>query len=66
MQFLMVAKRYERGRITSGRAAKVAGMDRVSFLDRLGSYRMSVWNYGTEELDRDIEEARRRADDGQE
>ena len=61
MRFLVAAKLYEVGRITSGRAADLAEMDHLHFLDRLGSYRISVWNYDPEELEREIEEARRRA-----
>lgn len=62
MRFLLAAKLYELGRMTSGRAAEMAGIDRAEFLDRLGSYRISVWNYDREELEREIEDARRRAD----
>lgn len=61
MRFLVAAKLYEMGRITSGRAAEMANMERVDFLDRLGTYRISVWNYDREELEREIEDAQRRA-----
>lgn len=61
MRFLVAAKLYELGRVTSGRAAELAQMDRVDFIDRLGAYRVSVWNYDPEELEREIKEARRRA-----
>lgn len=64
MQFLMAAKLYELGRITSGRAAELAGVSRVDFLEQLGSYRISVWNYGAEELEREIKEAQHRAERG--
>ena len=61
VRFLVAAKLYELERVTSGRAAHLADIDRVEFLDRLGSYRISVWNYDPEELEREIKEARRRA-----
>ena len=61
MRFLMAAKLYELGRVTSGRAADLAGVERVDFLERLGGYRVSVWNYGPDELEREIEKARHRA-----
>jgi predicted HTH domain antitoxin len=61
VRFLVAAKLYELGRVTSGRAANLAEIDRVEFLDRLGSCRISVWNYDPEELEREIKEARRRA-----
>jgi len=61
VRFLVAAKLYELGRVTSARAANLAGIDRIEFLDRLGSYRTSVWNYDSDELEREIKEARRRA-----
>ena len=61
VRFLVAAKLYELGRVTSARAANLADIGRVEFLDRLGSYRISVWNYDPDELEREIKEARRRA-----
>ena len=53
LKFLVAAKLYELGRITSGRAAELAGLNRVEFLDLLGRYRISVFNYPLEELERE-------------
>jgi len=61
---LVAAKLYEMGRVTSGRAADMAGMDRVPFLNELGRHRISVVNYSPEELTREIEEAKQRAQNG--
>ncbi|MCS4198084.1 UPF0175 family protein [Salinibacter ruber] len=61
LRFLVAAKLYEMGRVTSGRAAEMAGMDRVPFLNELGRYRISVVNYSPEALTREIEEAKQRA-----
>jgi predicted HTH domain antitoxin len=61
VQFLVAAKLYELGRVTSGRAADIAGMQRVPFLNELGRYRISVVNYSTDELNREIKEAKQRA-----
>ena len=33
---------YEMGKLSSGKAAKLAGMDKVSFLKVLGKYRESI------------------------
>jgi predicted HTH domain antitoxin len=60
--FLVAAKLYELGRVSSGRAADLAGMGRVEFLDRLGKYRISIFNYPLEELEREIGEARTRTE----
>ncbi len=61
LRFLVAARLYEMGRISSGRAADLAGLSRVEFLETLGRYRTSVFNYGSEELEREIAEARERS-----
>lgn len=61
IRFLVAAKLYEMGRISSGRAAELAGMDRVEFLESLGPYRIPIFNYSREELEREVREARARA-----
>jgi predicted HTH domain antitoxin len=60
--FLVAAKLYELGRISSGRAADLAGMSRVEFIEQLGRYRISIFNYPLEELEREIGEARARTE----
>jgi predicted HTH domain antitoxin len=62
IRFLVAAKLYEMGHISSGRAAELAGLERVSFLDNLSRYRISVFNYSLEELDREILESKDRAE----
>jgi predicted HTH domain antitoxin len=60
--FLMAGKLYETGRISSGRAADLAGIDRSEFLSMLGRYRIPVTNYSLEELERELQESRARAE----
>jgi predicted HTH domain antitoxin len=60
IRFLVAAKLYELGRLSSGRAAELAGMTRVDFLNELGRYQISVFNYSPEELEREIQEAKMR------
>ena len=62
IRFLVAAKLYEMGHISSGRAAELAGLERVSFLENLNRYRISVFNYSLEELDREILESKDRAE----
>ena len=62
LKFLVAARMYELGRISSGRAAELAGTSRVEFLEGLGRYRISVFNYSLEELEREIREAQVRAE----
>jgi len=61
LRFLVAAKLYEMGRISSGRAAELAGIRRVEFLNNLGRYRIPVFNYSLEELEREVREVRARA-----
>jgi predicted HTH domain antitoxin len=62
IRFLVAAKIYEMGHISSGRAAELAGLERVSFLENLSRYRISVFNYSLEELDREILESKDRVE----
>jgi predicted HTH domain antitoxin len=58
---LAAVKLYEMGKVSSGKAAALAGTDRASFLLGLGRYRVSVFNYTPEELEREVREASARA-----
>ncbi len=58
---LAAVKLYELGKVSSGKAATLAGTDRGDFLLGLGRYRVSVFNYTLEELEREVAEARARA-----
>ena len=62
LKFLVAAKLYEMGGVSSGRAAELAGLNRVSFLESLSRYRISVFNYPLEELEREINESKHRAE----
>jgi predicted HTH domain antitoxin len=45
---------FELGKITSGKAAELAGMSRSEFLEACGRYRISVFNYSDEEVGEEI------------
>ena len=62
LKMLAAVKLYELGKISSGKAAALAGIDRVSFLLGLHRYRVSVFNYTSEELEREVAEAKSRAE----
>ena len=53
----MAVKLFELKRISSGMAAEIAGMDRVSFLLELHKYDVSMINMEVEELSSDVENA---------
>lgn len=48
-KFLLAAKLYELGRLSSGQAAKLAGKDRVDFLLSLSSIGVSISNLRPED-----------------
>ncbi|MYC13911.1 MAG: UPF0175 family protein [Gemmatimonadetes bacterium] len=56
-RILLAAKLYEIGRLSSGRAAELAGLGRVAFFDMLKSYKVPVANLTSEELKKDFESA---------
>lgn len=53
-KFLMALKFYELGKLSSGKAAKLAGIDRVKFLMKIGQYKVSPFQMEVNEI---IEEA---------
>ncbi|OQY83641.1 MAG: small protein [Chloroflexi bacterium UTCFX4] len=53
------AKLFELGRISSGRAAELAGIPRVLFLKRVGDYGVPVFDLTPEELEQDFINASR-------
>jgi len=53
-KYLLALKLYELGKISSGKAAKIAGLSRVNFLLRLGKYKVSPFQMGLDEI---LEEA---------
>ena len=58
VRFLAAAKLYELGKISSGKASKMAGLDRISFLEKLGYYKIPAINIQAEEIEKEIEAVR--------
>ncbi|HKZ56506.1 MAG TPA: UPF0175 family protein [Thermodesulfovibrionales bacterium] len=54
---LAATKLYQMGRLSSGRAAQLAGVPRVSFLQSLSKYSVPIFDLTLEELKADIENA---------
>lgn len=54
-KFLLAAKMYELGRITSGQAARLCGKNRVDFLLSLPGVGVSVSNLDASEADSEVE-----------
>jgi predicted HTH domain antitoxin len=55
-RFLLAIKLYEMEKISSGKAAKLAGMDRISFLFSLGQYKISPFQVSMEEISEEARE----------
>ena len=51
------AKLYELGKLSSGRAADLAGLSRVRFLQALGQYGVPIFALTAEELAQDLHNA---------
>jgi predicted HTH domain antitoxin len=51
---LAAVKLFELGKLSSGRAAQLAGISRVEFLMLLGRYQVSPFSLITEQLERDV------------
>ena len=61
VRFLAAAKLYELGRLSSGKAAQMAGMERVNFLYELSRYGFSALHLDEEEAQAEVEAAQRLA-----
>jgi predicted HTH domain antitoxin len=57
-RLLIAVKLFELWRISSGQAARIAGLSRVTFLDTLKTYQVSAINLTREELAKDFANAR--------
>jgi predicted HTH domain antitoxin len=53
----MAAQLYEMGKLSIGQAAQLAGYDKREFIEILGTFGVSIFNYPIEDLDRDIRNA---------
>lgn len=58
LRFLGAAKLYELGKLSSGKAARLAEMDRVTFLHELARIGVPALNLKDEELEAEIQAAR--------
>ena len=51
---LVAAKLNEKGSLSLGQAAELAGYSKRTFMELLGNYEVSVFNYSETELEKDI------------
>jgi predicted HTH domain antitoxin len=58
-QVLLAVKLFEMGKLTSGKAAELAGMPRAAFLYTLARYNIPAINIQSEEIEHEVEAAKR-------
>jgi len=64
IRLMAALKMFELGKLSSGKAAELAGLSRAEFFEMCARYRVSIFNYPPEELATEVEadlEAARRA-----
>ena len=54
IRLMAALKMFELGKLSSGKAAELAGLSRVGFLDACARYKVSVFNYTADELETEI------------
>jgi len=56
-QVLLMAalKMFELGKLSSGKAAELAGLSRIEFIEACGRYRVPIFDYSPEELKAELE-----------
>lgn len=54
---LLATKLYEQGKLSLGEAAELAGYSKRTFMELLGRYNVSIFNYDPSELANDIKNA---------
>ena len=54
---MLAAKLYEKGSLSLGQAAELAGYTKRTFMEVLGSYDVSAFSYSETELEKDILDA---------
>lgn len=55
----IASRLFEKGKLSLGQAAELVGLSKGAFMEILGTYGVSVFNYSSSELDRDTKNAKR-------
>ncbi len=54
IRLMAALKMFELGKVSSGKAAELAGISKVEFLETCGRYKVSVFNYPDEEIESEL------------
>lgn len=56
-KMILASQLYEQGKFSLGQAAELAGLSKRAFMELLGSYGVSVFNYPASDLEKDVRNA---------
>jgi predicted HTH domain antitoxin len=54
IRLMAALKMFELGKLSSGKAAQLAGISRVEFFEMCGRYQVSIFNYNDEEIEAEL------------
>jgi predicted HTH domain antitoxin len=54
IRLMAALKMFELGKLSSGKAAQLAGISRVEFFEMCGRYQVSIINYSADELEAEL------------
>ena len=57
LAMLVASRLYEQGKLSLGQAAEVAGLTKRTFVELLGKYNVSIFNFPVSDLSRDVANA---------
>lgn len=57
LTLILAARLYEQGKLSIGQAAELAGLPKRAFMELLGRFNVSAFNYDAEEIERDLRNA---------
>lgn len=57
IQIFFASQLYEKRKLSLGQAAEIAGLSKRTFIELLGKYGVSVFNYPASDLTRDVRNA---------
>lgn len=54
IKMIVAARLFDLGELSSGQAAKLAGITKRQFIESVGRYGVSIFQYSADELERDL------------
>ncbi len=59
LKMILAAKLFDMGELSSGQAAKMVGITRREFLESVGKYGVSIFQYDADEVEEDLKRLRK-------